>query len=200
MPTRGDRWVRAVTPTCSTTTTPLHDPRPLTGEAISLDLLNTVWADGTGRHDLLADDAGLVLWLSVHGLDRRAPVSQGTRSALREAREALRAHLDGALNALEGLNAVLARGALVRLLTADGPCAVARVDSPADLPAWTAAEDYLKLLTRGPARIRRCAQPDCGLAFFDVSRGNARRWCSMAACGNRVKAARHHARGLLPSA
>ncbi|MFF0223732.1 CGNR zinc finger domain-containing protein [Streptomyces sp. NPDC004629] len=30
--------------------------------------------------------------------------------------------------------------------------------------------------------------PDCRCAFHDTSRGGAGRWCSMAACGNRIKA------------
>jgi predicted RNA-binding Zn ribbon-like protein len=51
------------------------------------------------------------------------------------------------------------------------------------------------------ARLRICANPQCGLFFCDTSRTHLRRWCSMAACGNRSKvaafarrqAAGHHA-------
>jgi predicted RNA-binding Zn ribbon-like protein len=39
------------------------------------------------------------------------------------------------------------------------------------------------------APIRRCANPDCGLLFYDASRTRRRRWCSMALCGNRHKVA-----------
>jgi predicted RNA-binding Zn ribbon-like protein len=39
------------------------------------------------------------------------------------------------------------------------------------------------------ARIRLCANPRCGLFFYDASRTHRRRWCSMAACGNRSKVA-----------
>jgi predicted RNA-binding Zn ribbon-like protein len=39
------------------------------------------------------------------------------------------------------------------------------------------------------ARIRLCANPRCGLFFYDASRTHRRRWCSMAACGNRNKVA-----------
>lgn len=39
------------------------------------------------------------------------------------------------------------------------------------------------------ARIRHCANPDCGLLFYDNSRTRRRRWCSMAVCGNRSKVA-----------
>jgi len=30
--------------------------------------------------------------------------------------------------------------------------------------------------------------------FYDISRTGRRRWCDMATCGNRAKAARHRAR------
>src|SRR5271165_1867992 len=39
------------------------------------------------------------------------------------------------------------------------------------------------------ARVRLCANPECGLFFYDDSRTQRRRWCSMAVCGNRHKVA-----------
>jgi len=41
----------------------------------------------------------------------------------------------------------------------------------------------------GHARLRLCANPQCGLFFYDMSRTRRRRWCSMAVCGNRSKVA-----------
>ena len=46
------------------------------------------------------------------------------------------------------------------------------------------------------ARLRLCANPRCGLFFYDTSRTHRRRWCSMTVCGNRHKVAafaRRHA-------
>lgn len=43
-------------------------------------------------------------------------------------------------------------------------------------------------------RIRACAAEDCGLIFFDESRSNNRRWCSMQRCGNRAKVRAHRSR------
>jgi predicted RNA-binding Zn ribbon-like protein len=45
------------------------------------------------------------------------------------------------------------------------------------------------LMEGAEARIRRCANPGCGLFFCDRSRTHRRRWCSMAICGNRNKVA-----------
>jgi len=39
------------------------------------------------------------------------------------------------------------------------------------------------------APLRLCANPHCGLLFYDKSRTHRRRWCSMAVCGNRSKVA-----------
>jgi predicted RNA-binding Zn ribbon-like protein len=39
------------------------------------------------------------------------------------------------------------------------------------------------------APLRLCANPQCGLFFYDDSRTRRRRWCSMAICGNRSKVA-----------
>lgn len=57
-------------------------------------------------------------------------------------------------------------GALGRLF---GHLAVARIDG-----TWP--------------RLKLCANPDCGLAYYDRSRNRAARWCSMRRCGNRIKA------------
>jgi predicted RNA-binding Zn ribbon-like protein len=42
--------------------------------------------------------------------------------------------------------------------------------------------------------LRLCANDGCREAFFDVSRSGGRKWCSMAGCGNRNKAAAWRAR------
>ncbi len=173
-------------------TGPRPDPRPLTDEPMSMDLLNTTWVDAAGPHDLLADLPGLQVWLAAHGLER-APLAEATRTALVRAREALRRHVADRTGA-EELNDLLARGALVRALGERGPLTRVVVDDPADLPAWTSVEDYLQLLARDASRVRRCAGHRCVLHFYDTSKRGDRRWCSMAGCGNRAKAARHYSR------
>jgi predicted RNA-binding Zn ribbon-like protein len=52
------------------------------------------------------------------------------------------------------------------------------------------ARSAAEIVVEGPkAPIRLCANPRCGLFFYDASRTHRRRWCSMAACGNRSKVA-----------
>ncbi|WP_409472094.1 CGNR zinc finger domain-containing protein [Streptomyces sp. HC307] len=173
----------------------VRDPRPLTGEPLSLDLLNTRWiADGTAR-DLLADTDGLAVWLATNGLDDRFAADAATLRHLLQGRDALTAAVDGSLEkGADLVDAVLSHGRIRAVLTAEGPGERAEFRDAAWGPAWLAARDYLELLTTAPDRIRHCAHEACVLHFFDTSRNGTRRWCSMAACGNRAKASRHYAR------
>ena len=45
-----------------------------------------------------------------------------------------------------------------------------------------------------PGRLRPCANEECQLFLIDHSKPNSARWCSMAVCGNRMKARRHYQR------
>jgi predicted RNA-binding Zn ribbon-like protein len=42
--------------------------------------------------------------------------------------------------------------------------------------------------------VKACEGPACTLFFADQTRSRARRWCSMAICGNRAKQAAHRDR------
>ncbi len=57
------------------------------------------------------------------------------------------------------------------------------------------AREAVELFAANPTdRIRQCAADDCELVFYDESRSNNRRWCSMQRCGNRAKVRAHRAR------
>lgn len=181
----------------ATPSTAPHDPRPLVGEPLSLDLLNTRWiADGV-RQDLLTGVEGLAVWLAANGLDDRFGADEATLEHALRAREAISAVVDGpdAAAGIARVNEVLAHGRIRATLSAEGqPGEEPEFKDPAWGPAWLAARDYLTLLATAPDRIRPCAHEACVLHFFDTSRNGTRRWCSMAACGNRAKASRHYAR------
>ncbi|MFJ8046280.1 CGNR zinc finger domain-containing protein [Kitasatospora sp. NPDC096147] len=177
------------------------DPRPLAGEPLAIDLLNTRWNTPNGPQDLLGTVGGLAVWLDSPTVrqalaDGAPPAGEDVLECLRQAREAIAAAVEAPQDpaAHARLNEVLAHGRIRRLLTAQGPAGTVETDSPAWLPAWTAAESYLHLLGDRPERIRPCANPGCVLHFYDVSKNGTRRWCSMSGCGNRAKASRHYAR------
>jgi predicted RNA-binding Zn ribbon-like protein len=45
-------------------------------------------------------------------------------------------------------------------------------------------------------RLKTCPGEHCGWVFYDHSRNNSGRWCSMAVCGGRTKARAHYRRRL----
>ena len=175
------------------------DPRPLAGEPLALDLLNTRWMASGFPADLLATKEGTRAWLAAAGI--ATVPTPGTRHALVTARQAIRDVLavPGGPAALERLNQVLGHG---RLRLSIGPPAdpgqTLEVDDPAWRPAVMAAANLLELLKQAPDRIRRCQHPACVLWFYDTTRNGTRRWCSMATCGNRAKAHRHYDRANKP--
>lgn len=73
---------------------PPHDPRPLPGEPLSLDLLNTRWNDGGSPRDLLDSLAGLATWLKFNGLTDRAAADRATLDAVHAARTAIAGLVD----------------------------------------------------------------------------------------------------------
>lgn len=42
--------------------------------------------------------------------------------------------------------------------------------------------------------IKKCENDACVLYFYDTTKNHSRRWCSMNACGNRMKVAAHYRR------
>lgn len=102
-------------------------------------------------------------------------------------------------SALAAINAILhEHRAFAALERSDGR--VERVmhyerTSETDLLA-PVAESAAELLTRlETSRLRRCENPSCILYFYDISRNQKRRWCSMSGCGNRSKVSAHYHRG-----
>ncbi|MEV0900665.1 CGNR zinc finger domain-containing protein [Actinoplanes sp. NPDC049802] len=165
--------------------------RPLAGEPLSLDLVNTRWADHGRTIDLFDEPGQLRAWLD----EQQLAGDQATVAApLRQARAALRSALEQpGEHADQQLNTVLSHG-VVRYTLHHGTVREDADIDPAWSPAWHAVRNYLGLLRQDPTRIRRCAHPACVLYFFDTSRNGTRRWCSMEACGSRAKAARHYQR------
>jgi predicted RNA-binding Zn ribbon-like protein len=169
----------------------MRDLRPHVGEPLALDLLNTRWMSADGPQDLLANVDGLRCWLATNDLTDRCDPDEKTRIAVISAREAIRRAVEQ--ESTEDLNGVLGRGRIRRTLADSGPADVVEVPGSEWLAGWLAADNLLRLLSEAPDRIKQCAHQDCILWFYDTSKNGARRWHSMATCGNRAKAARHYA-------
>ena len=99
-------------------------------------------------------------------------------------------------DALGEINRVLGRSAGTRRIELQGDGTFVRAFVPVGdafagllIPIVDGAADALILDEL--ARVRRCADPRCGRVFQDETKNGRRRWCDMATCGNRAKAARH---------
>lgn len=169
--------------------------RPLTGEPLALDLVNTEWIWGRKVYDLLASEEGTRAWLDERELpyDETQTLLWDLRAHLLHTRAALRGVLETPHDSgpRDRLNAVLTRGKTVYFLGEHGPEETVEVDE-AWHPSWLAAKDLFMMLHTTPERLKKCANSQCVLHFFDTSPKNARRWHDMKICGNRAKAARHY--------
>lgn len=157
-------------------------------EALLLDLLNTTPVfDGELRDQLADADAGL-RWLTDH----EQPASEPEWRALLEVRSILQDVVRGDAHA-----ASLAR--FVDSLRYQASLADDGIMWTLDLPEGSTAAVRAVLAWDGlnkssPGRLRPCANTECRLFLIDHSKPNRARWCSMAVCGNRMKARRHYQR------
>ncbi len=119
------------------------------------------------------------------------------RSALREVAHAISAHRAPRSDALDTINRALHARQVIELVPAPDGVSVdhRHVGDPIDDALARLADPLVTELTDGhPERIKTCASDTCDWIFYDASRTSRRRWCDMATCGNRAKAARHRAR------
>ncbi|GAA2878569.1 CGNR zinc finger domain-containing protein [Streptomyces mexicanus] len=153
-----------------------------------LELLNSTPVVNGVVQDQLADPEAAKSWQRIHA-------GSGTveeLSSLAEARDALQDVVRGKRSATS--LASLLEGVIARPHVS--PAGVSwEVDVPAErrlaveaVMAWSAVQQTM------PGRLRPCANPECRRFLIDRSKANRARWCSMAVCGNRMKARRHHQR------
>ncbi|WP_211766943.1 CGNR zinc finger domain-containing protein [Kutzneria sp. CA-103260] len=160
---------------------------PLLGEPLAVDLANTI-ARLRGRDvDLIADDAGLTAWLSLHpqlgavdGDELRA-----LRGAIREVFQATAETRSADPDAVTAVNAAAFRCLATLTSTSDGPV-VEWGGGPLPVIARSAVEVV------AAASLRGCANHDCVLFF---AHGDERRkFCDTRTCANRARQARHRER------
>ncbi len=152
--------------------------------------------------ELLASPDALGRWLRRHGLLRRG-VAPDESDLIRmiELRETLRelagANGEGGFDG-SGLAALdrLATGAPVELrFDAGGPrFALAARDGLSGSTGFLLAVTARAMIDGSWSRLKVCPGEDCGWAFYDHSRNQTGRWCSMSVCGGRAKARSHYRR------
>jgi predicted RNA-binding Zn ribbon-like protein len=197
-------------------------PANFIADALGLDFLNSIATPVDGPVDWLESGDGLVAWLAeanlvpahvLHGLTERATPGELNKVAeqarvLREwFRGFVRKHMGRplrpkAMREVRPLNALLKRDETFSRIAL-------RPDGDGDrlelqtMRLWRSPESLLLPIAEALARcvcdedfanIKACEGHVCTLIFADRTRRRARRWCSMAVCGNRAKQAAHRAR------
>jgi predicted RNA-binding Zn ribbon-like protein len=199
-----------------------HPPAIFVGGASALDFLNSVATPIDAEVDWLKDGEGLLSWLEQARLVSAPLLKQVRSQALpgelnkvadraRDLREWFRGFVlryrgrrlsADAIKDLEPLNHLLARDDSFYQIT------TARSEDASALELrstrrWRSPEALLLPIAESLARfvcsedftcVKACEGPACTLLFADHTRMRARRWCSMAICGNRAKQAAHRER------
>ncbi|HSZ66147.1 MAG TPA: ABATE domain-containing protein, partial [Xanthobacteraceae bacterium] len=191
-------------------------------DSLGLDFLNSIATPVDTPIDWLDSGDGLLKWLAqaklvpvdaLNALKARAMPGELDKIAdqVRALREWFRAFVrkhmgrpltPKALRELGPLNRILERdeafSQIVRRRDADGDRLELRV-----LRRWRSPDSLLlpigEILARFVCdedftRVKACEGPSCTLVFADQTHRRARRWCSMAICGNRAKQAAHRNR------
>ena len=185
------------------------------GNNLSLDFINTLIAENGAPKDLLQDFNDFAAWAIGANLletsqaerllkDWNAELETALTDAL-EFREVLREMFVGLTHrkavktaAIAAINREIQNktGAAEIRQTENGFEKSFRADyqKPLQLLA-PIAESAADLLCYGDlSLVKKCESSECVLYFYDTTKNHQRRWCSMAACGNRAKAAAFYER------
>lgn len=187
----------------SQTSTPLF-----VADEVALDFLNSEYGVPADRHECLGSDQQVLDWLARAGLMAGVePAPSMKRGALLAAaldlrqsgRKLIERRKAGSVADPAELNRVLALGRVHQELVwkkGQAPKVIQhRTHAAAEAVLVPVAEAIAKLLAEGDFDlVRKCESADCTLWFYDRTKSHHRRWCSMAACGNRAKVAAFRAR------
>lgn len=197
-------------------------PAIFVGDALALDFLNTVAAPVDAMVDFLDSGEALLAWMvqarlidagqaqDIRGTTGPEALDDIARQA-RELREWFRGFVASRkgrrltvedLAASERLNDILEADDTFNTLVAgdgssDAPLQLQSVrrNRAADSLLFVIASSLAEFICDEPfIDVKECEGPGCGFFFADRTRGRARRWCSMAMCGNRAKQAAHRGR------
>jgi len=197
-------------------------PAMFVADALGLDFLNSVATPVNTEIDWIDDGNGLLAWLEQAQLvptdaleTLRAQAMPGEFDNVAAQARSLREWFRGFvrqrkgrpltsedLNELEPLNRLLERDEGFARIVAAGHGHASGLKFRT-MRRWRSPEALLLPIGEALAKfvceedfshVKACEGPACTLLFADHTRGRARRWCSMAICGNRAKQAAHRHR------
>ena len=198
-------------------------PAIFVADAPGLDFLNSIATPTDAPIDWLADGDGLLAWLEQAALvpaktlsELRARAMPGELDSVaaqaRSLREWFRSFVakrkgrpltQADLQELAPLNRLLERDEGFGQIAAHDHEGETTAFALRTMRRWRSPEALLLPIGEAMARfvcdedfsdVKACEGHACTLMFVDHTRGRARRWCSMALCGNRAKQAAHRMR------
>lgn len=169
---------------------------------LGLDLLNTRAELNGLSYEFWNSDEDVMRWLVRVGVAPKdgspAPAAPGVLKQARELREMARALVVQRKRGEQGdpaaLNKFMRAYQTFPHLVRDDAGGYKLVRRAADNSVGQllgeVAEAVALLLAEGDfALVKECEHPECVMWFYDRTKAHKRRWCSMAMCGNRHKAA-----------
>jgi predicted RNA-binding Zn ribbon-like protein len=201
-------------------------PAIFVADALGLDFLNSIATPVDAEIDWIDDGDGLLAWLEQAQLvpaetleTFRAQAVPGEFDNVAAQARSLREWFRGfvrqrkgrpltseVLSELQPLNRLLERDEGFGRVVARDHGHASGLEFQA-MRRWRSPEALLLPVGEALARfvceedfshVKACEGPACTLLFADHTRGHARRWCSMAICGNRAKQAAHRSRLKMP--
>jgi predicted RNA-binding Zn ribbon-like protein len=179
----------------------VEDFPELWGRWPCLDFVNSLMTDhrGSGRiHDLMPLPGWQMAFLSLWKMPLDDPFEVAPLTAMLKVRSMVREGLErwGRGERLpeadvRELNTILGLAPLGRAVSAGESGYSVKLAPSACSWTWVLTEvivSMFRLMEEGdPARLRKCANPDCSWLYHDDSQAHSRRWCSPRFCGNMVR-------------
>ena len=201
---------------------PQRPPAIFIADSLGLDFLNSLATPVDTPVDWLDNGDGLLKWLAQAELvpadaldDLKARARPGELDKVADQARALREWFRGfvrkhmgrplspeALRELAPLNTLLERDETFGRISRHRDGAGDRLELRM-MRRWRSPESLLAPISEALAKfvceedfagVKACEGATCTLMFADRTRRGARRWCSMAVCGNRAKQAAHRGR------
>ncbi|MFD3533328.1 CGNR zinc finger domain-containing protein [Streptomyces sp. NPDC058664] len=167
--------------------------------SVALDFVGTVQSRRDAPLDLLTTPARLSEWVAASGVvDAPTAAAQADLAAAIRLREAIYhlmlASADHAPFPPEDCATVNQAATPDPVRAELRPDGTVRRHGTVGAALSTVARDAIQLLAETPQLVKECAAPRCTRLYVDRSHRGSRRWCDMARCGNRAKAALYRSR------
>lgn len=180
---------------------------PMLGDHLAMDLLNTEARNDGKAIEFWNSDDDVLQWLARYDITLAAEGKTFAAGELLTQAKALRSLARQLISAFKE-ERPLEIGELNQYLRAfdtaphlardaEGKLKLSRISHSNGIGTLLGpvAQAIAELLVEGKVDlVKRCEHPDCILWFYDRTKAHKRRWCSMAICGNRYKAAQFRKR------